>query len=517
MAEAIESSGSGERLSMNNRGVQIMPRPSRRGRQTQSSDFLNSLRTIIEPDDYDRNWSVLEFHRDAFDRYTPRQLLDVLINLSPHMSRGVWNYLRLCNPDVQIDAYRVGTKETDDRAKQALTAFRERLAETHGTDKNVYNELFMGAISGGAFFAELIFDASGTIPIDIVVPDPWSVRFRKETDPVRGEYWQPGQWQKGTFTPFDSERVTYIPVDNRPGRPYGRPPLIPAIFPSIFLMGLYHDMRRVVAQQGYPRYDIEIDLEKLMTAYKNEATQGGLPWERVVDRTVQKTEDAFGRLEPDETFVHTSDTKLNTPKGMMDSQALSQASTLIESLERSAVQGLKTMPMLLGITDGVNDANANRQWEMETESIDSLQDNAEALLERFFTIALEAQGIAADVSVEFDKIRQSEELRIEQAAEKRINNAVVMELQGYKTWEESARYAIGEAPSDQAIEEYEAAKQRADDLAAQNPDTPGEPDPGADGDTGDTADDEATGDARMIDKAVALASIDTRGARHRRR
>jgi hypothetical protein len=94
-------------------------------------------------------------------------------------------------------------------------------------------------------------------PLDIATSDPATVRFQLRDLPDRGPSWVPGKWQDGRFVTFDVPNVIYIPLDPEPGSPHGRPMLAPAVFISIFLLGVLHDLRRVIAQQGYPRTDGE--------------------------------------------------------------------------------------------------------------------------------------------------------------------------------------------------------------------------------------------------------------------
>lgn len=527
------------------RGVRLArPRIARarntRGRLTSESDrlFLGTIATIVSPEDYDENWSVVEMHRDALDRFTPAELLNVLMNLSPQMARGIWDWLRLCNPDVSITAYQVGTQTIHTQAQDVLDEFREvTLARRHGSEKALYNRLFFGAMYGGAFFSELVLDRAGRVPLDIAIPDPFSVRFRRRKDPELGDTWDLGQWQSGQFVVLDSPNISYIAVDAKPGRPYGRPMLVSAIFPCLFLMGLFTDLRRVVAQQGWPRIDIAVALDRLILAYPTEHKKGGATWDNRVDRTLGTIETVFESLEADDTFVHTDDSIVNRPKGSLDSQAIASAATLIDALLLSTVQGLKSQPLMMGITDGVSEANANRQWEMITESVDTLQDYAEQSLEAHYTNALQAQGIAADVLVEFEKVRQSEELRIEQARELRIANVVSMMAEGFLTWQEAAAEALEREPSPEAIQDHQDAEKAAEEAAAALADagpvdgaTANEDQSGATSqETLKTLDAEARAlsarikaqDDETVRKAVDLASIKTRrsgyGSKHHAR
>ena len=131
----------------------------------------------------------------------------------------------------------------------------------------------------GALFSELVLDADAQTAIDLATPDPGTVRFRQAIDPVLGRVWLLGQFQAGQFVDLSMrETIGYIPIDPAPANPYGRAPAAPAIFSSLFLLGLLHDLRRVVAQQGYPRYDLAISLEQLRKATPPSIQQDAVQW-----------------------------------------------------------------------------------------------------------------------------------------------------------------------------------------------------------------------------------------------
>ena len=68
----------------------------------------------------------------------------------------------------------------------------------------------------------------------------------------------------------------------------------------------------------------------------------------------------------------------------------------------------------MGWNEATSETHANRQWEIHTASIRSIQDPAEGLLSRFFGLVLQSQGIAAAVKIKFSELGASEELRDEQ-------------------------------------------------------------------------------------------------------
>lgn len=408
-----------------------------------------TLKTILPPPDHFSTWRQLDLDRDTWSKADAHTIVSLLINVSPDASRAVWDWLRLLNSGHEITAMRPGSDDPDPRAQAALDAFVERLETYHGSFKVVAGRLFMSAITRGAFFAELVMDGRGREPIDIATPDPATVRFRRVEDAERGEIWEPGQWQAGQFVSFNVPTIRYIPLDPEPGNPYGRPMIAPAVFPCVFLIGLLHDLRRVVAQQGYPRTDITVNLEKLRAAFAELEME---EFEAKVAQLIASIRADMAQLEPDDTYVHTDPIEVNRASGAIDSSVMRGAGDLITALERMAMRALKTMPLLMGTTDGVSEANANRQWEIFAAGIKTVQHFAEKLFESLFELALQAQGIQAKVAVKFAEIRAAEELRDEQTLELKLRNAETAERLGYMERDEASEHAVGHAAVAQAQE-----------------------------------------------------------------
>ncbi len=431
-----------------------------------SGEYFGGFYAIEPPPDHDMQWRIQDLDTKALNAISPAKLLSLMVDLSPEVSGGLWNFLRLCNPGFELQTLKPGSGPSeadgdveDARAKTALAAFIDTLDDEYGSFDVIINRLFLGVFLRGAFMAELVLDADGRAPVDLATPDPASARFRKVADPVRRFRWQLGQWQSGRFVELDRETVRYVPVDPLPGSPYGRPLVSPALFTSLFLLGILHDLRRVVSQQGYPRIDIAIVLERLQAMMPADIESDPDKMREWVTAIVDEIQDVYASLEPDDAYVHLDVAEVNRPVGTVDAQSLGAIDSLIRALERMAARGLKMMPLLMGIHDATTETNANRQWEIQMAGIKALQHLCETMLERLFRLALEAQGIQADVVFRFAEVRAAELLRDAQVEQLRITNA-------------SEKYRAGWISQDEASEEItghpaDAAEPR-DDIGGAN-------------------------------------------------
>lgn len=430
-------------------GVSVRALPGGRASQDMQESFPAAAWLVQAPNDYESNWQLLNLSAKGFEQIEPARLLEMLVDLSPEVSRALWDFLRMCNPGHKLTVRRPGSTEQDMRAQAQAEAFIALLNDRTTTFDVIIGRLFMGAFARGALCSELVLDERGRKPADLATPDPASVRFRQIIDPVRGIVWQPGQWQQGKFVPLDRATFRYIPIDPFFGTPYGRPMAAPALFTTLFLLGLLHDLKRVIQQQGYPRLDLALDTAKLLEVAPH-VMSNGQSFDTFVADVVRQVEQAYSALQPDDAYIHTDVVTVNGPVGTADS-SIDGIDAVITALERMAVRALKTMPLMMGITESTGDVQSNRQWEIHAAGIKSIQHYTETMLERLLTLALEAQGIKAVVEFRFAELRASEALRDAQTETMRIANAVSKRNEGWITQDEASTEitgspAVGPAP-----------------------------------------------------------------------
>lgn len=413
----------------------------------------STVTTVEAPPDADSAWRTMNLDRRTLDSLSPARLLELLADLSPEISAGLWNWLRLCNPGWKVTAVRPGRDEPDERATAALKQFLAALPGPYGEPLRVpfdtiVNQLFMGAFLRGAFMAELVLDENGRIPLNIATPDPYSARFKKMKHPQLGTVWQLGQYQGQQWTALDRPTVRYVPIDPAPGRPYGRAIVSPALHTTLFLIGILHDLRRVVAQQGWPRIDLAINFETLARMAPDDSQPGTEGFEGWVKDVMAETDSVYASLEPDDAYLHSDAITVNSAVGTLGAQALGMIDTLITKLERMSARAMKQMPLLLGIDESTTDANANRQWEIQAAGIKSIQHLCETMLEHLLGLALQAQGIQATVTFRFAELRAAEMLRDAMTEQVQIANEISKYNQGWIS-QDSASQAITGHDADQ--------------------------------------------------------------------
>ena len=198
----------------------------------------------------------------------------------------------------------------------------------------------------------------------------------------------------------------------------------------------------MIQQQGYPRLDLSIDVQQMIEQMPQLAADPSA-FEAFVGQMVASVSQAYSDLAPDDAYIHTSNVTVNKPVGAADSGSLAGIDAVITMLERMAVRALKTMPLMMGITEATGDIQSNRQYEIFSAGIKSLQHYAETILSRLLTLALQAQGIQSEVEFCFAELRASEELRDAQTEQLKIGNEINKVQQGWTSNDEAAEAITG--------------------------------------------------------------------------
>lgn len=466
-------------------------------------------------------WRKLSLDSGTLDRMTPEKLMELLSDLSPEFSRALFDFVLMFNPGYELKAYKPGTETPDDAGQAVLDQALLTLSTNYGAPEVVFNRLAITAAIRGALFSEVVFNDAGEL-IDLATPDPQWVIMDRVDDPLRGVIYVPAQWQGGQLVQLTRITIRYIPIHPFPGNPYGRALFSSALFSAIFLLSLLHDLRRVIAQQGYPRLDLSIDFALLVEAMPQDLKEDPKAFQAWADEVTAEVAAVYGNLEPDQAYVHSSIVTVNNPKGALNAQSLGVVGELIKAIERMLTRALKTMPLLMATTDGVSEANANRQWEIHVAGIKSIQHLAENLLEYDLGLALRSAGVVADVRMRFSELRAAELFRDAQVGLLKATIARYCYDAGWISQDEAASLGADKPKADQPEPRTAAPKPSATPTGAAGASDPTGAGAGAGADPGANRLTDAvfssalrlvTGTGRDTDRHVLRALLNLDGTR----
>ena len=346
------------------------------------------------------SWKTLETQRKHLLNLPYSSMLDIALDLSPQINKGLYDFLRFSNPGTLLD----GTP----RAVNATKAFISVMDNYYGSFKSHIDSIFSGIFLTGGFFPELVLNDDATAPVDIALNNPLLAKFRRIQDPLRGWVWELGQDDgMGGFTSLEKTRlVKYIGFDRTVDNPYGRPLVAPAVHSSLFLLGIISDLRRALANQGLSRIDYELQADELLRlidrnpdiAGDDEATA------QFIEDQIDLISETLGSLDVDSDYVHLSTVKVNYATNPMQTN-INGLDTIVDNLKIDVVNGFKGVAALSNLLNSTTETHGNLQVDFFVSAINSLQDEVGGVLKEYFDIGNKVQGIPSELLFQFKRQR----------------------------------------------------------------------------------------------------------------
>jgi hypothetical protein len=264
----------------------------------------------------------------------------------------------------------------------------------------------------GSFLLELVLDKDARTFVDIATPDTKTLSYKRKNDPKRGQYWTFGQKIEGKYHDLSVyPTIKYIPLHPAPDSIEGTPMGTPALFLAIFMMSVLRDVKRVIQHQGYLRLDVQVEFEKLKDTIPQSTRDDPEKLTQWMDDAINQVKLVYETLEPDDTYVHSDSIMINNPVGSVSADSLNAIDKMFSVLERMAVRALKSMPLLLSTSSSRSETQANREWEIYSKGVETLQHFVESACQYIFELALQAQGIQTKVQLKFETFRAAEKMR----------------------------------------------------------------------------------------------------------
>ena len=368
-----------------------------------ATDFLFD-QTAPLPDP-SSSWRTLEVSRKHLLNLPYSQLAQVALDLSPEVNKGLHDFLRFVNPSHVL-------RNSNPVAEQASNDFVSQLDTYYGSFPSHVDSLWSGIFLTGGAFPELILDAGGRAPLDLVFNDPNSARFRRERDALRGPRWRLGQETRTGFNYLDdTPLVKYLGFDRLTDSPYGRPIVGPAVHSSVFLLGLIQDLRRAIANVGLSRTDYTLEADELLKLIDRNPDIAGndVATAEFINEHIAEIQAVLSNLDVDSDYVHLSTVKVNHSTNPMTVN-MSGLSTVIETLQNNVVNGFKGISALVNIMNSTTETHIRSQLEYFVSALQSLQDEVADMFTGFFDIANQVQGLSGEAEFLFRRQRTADKL-----------------------------------------------------------------------------------------------------------
>ncbi|QNR70435.1 hypothetical protein IAQ67_28375 (plasmid) [Paenibacillus peoriae] len=387
----------------------------------------------------------MKLHDAMFRRYRPTTLLEILKNNHPDVSQAVWNFKIIGNSGYKARAtlldgvteHKSGQKLIDDFLLRLDFYASAGYEKSKSLDKLV-DELIDNALIRGATSIEMVMDRDYEDVLFITAVDPETISFESESG--RLIPYQTGS-STGRKIRLDIPTFFYEGLDESVKDPYGTSPFISAIQTIAFHQQILDDLKAIIHNQGYGKYDIKIIEEVLLKRMPLNVKQNEAKKQEWLNGQLNMIIQMYQNLDPDAAFVHFDSVEasmIDAAKATVDPQKIT---AVIDAMMNNA---LKQFSTLMGRrSTGQTEQYAKMEIKIFMKSVQRIQKLIESMLSRALTKYLNINGMQGYVFFEFNdtEIRtELEKVNFEQIA---IMNAANKRDQGWISQDEASEEVVG--------------------------------------------------------------------------
>lgn len=430
-----------DRYTRKPRDKPLQERPIHSGKVTGSSLGGNTILTPYRSRTND-NLAQLRRLRDV------HEALHFLKDVHPDISMSLWNFIRLANQGHEMRIYNGEERLVDAEKRWREFAERVNSISNSGLD-GLIDQLHLSAYLSGAMGVELEVLPTLDDVVDIYPIKPNTIEWHLEEKNGR-EKWIPYQRQSMNLVSLENANFFWVPTDPDIDDPRGRLILQPALQAIDFQMQVLQDLQQVIHNQGWPRYDISIALDRVMAAMPASYKADPEKQKEYLEQHLVWIQNMFKQLKPDDSFIHFDDITNSQLEGKVAKSIDIRAVT--EMLDQQVMSGAKQMSVFLNRTSGVTETWGTVQWTIFANGLRSIQRNSKRLIEQICKLTLRVWGIQGTPKFTHNIIdTESEEQRIKIELMKQEFWAIA-KLMGWVDNDTAANEVIGTDAAGEPVE-----------------------------------------------------------------
>lgn len=317
--------------------------------------------------------------------------IDVIISETPDGSMAYNSYIRLANQGVNIELYNVNTNRRVKRYDGAVRDFCSKLGVNNSAGLDgVLDQLHGSSISRGGMACEVVVSEDGTEIEDVLLVDPATfVEYKWIESEHRYAIYQ--QRDDGKKIDLYEGNFLFVPHQPKVGRPDGTLPFLSAVITMTQFYQLFTDSMRIMNRIGYPRYDVEIDEEKLLNSLP--ASMRG-----TVEQQNKAYQDAFDNVRKnlasigkESDMIHFSSNKITTLGGGVNGSGI-DVRAWFEVLEPLICNSFNMTPVLMGRLTGGSYSLGTVEFKIVTDTVDSMRRGSKRIIEQIINLWARVHG-----------------------------------------------------------------------------------------------------------------------------
>ncbi len=400
-------------------------------------------------------------------------IVSILVDAHPDLSYAVWNFLRLGNTGYKITVKKPGSDKPFTQGDKIIQEFLDRIESpnleaftpSRGMNK-LLNQLMLSVITRGACSLELVLGVDKTTVAFLAPIDPATIDFKFENDRYV-------PFAKKLQQNIDIPTFFYETFDAMIDDPYGRSPIWASINMVLFQLQILADIKAVVHNQGYPRFDIKILEEVLLQRMPISIRNNEQEKQKWLNEKLKEIIEMYQSLDADDTFVHFDSIEIGMAGGKGGGGgALIDPEKLMTAIDNLVMTGLKTLSTILGRrSTGNTESFAKIEIKLYTQGIKAIQECVERTMSRALTMMLNISGKQGIVSFKFNEAEIRSELEQQQFEQIRLLNIAYLRDQGWIDQDEASMRAVGKPSVSEPLMNAEAPKNKDGGTPKGNPDT----------------------------------------------
>lgn len=362
---------------------------------------------------YRQHLSDLFSSRTAGDS---RTLLNDLVNHDPDVSAAVHAYLTVAgSADTVVIVYN-DKGEVDPEGIQKAHRVLDLLSTTNDYTQGysakptraalVNSHRYMMLLRGSSA-VELILDKTYA-PTGLRLVDTATLRWSQTAPGV----YVPEQKPEGSNNYINLNVPTFFTANyhQNPTDLYTYSPFVAAINTIAARTEVINDLYRIMKQVGFPRLDIEVLEDVLLSNAPPAMRTDPTKMREFVDSEVSKIRAALTNTASDQTFVHSNVVSAKILNDKNPAAGL-QIQGVIDVLDSQNQAALKVMPTVVGKSD--NATTASTEARLFAMSADALNQAVADLLSNTLTFTMRLGGYAGRVEVRFRPVEMRPVLELE--------------------------------------------------------------------------------------------------------
>ena len=262
-----------------------------------------------------------------------------------------------------------------------------------------------------------MIDKDGKTPLYIKTLGAHTAVYRRQKDPIRGEYYELGQYIGAIydtnvgnrqnfllrdtagigslgFTSFeDEETVQYWPIQKEPNNPYGVPILDPAVFPVTMVAGFMSAFKMALTTQVSPNMIVTIDKQKFSDFASNSANPTEI--EIKLNKLISDLQEQIKQLGPGDVLLQGDEVQVGGTLADIGRSPLGSLKDIQDVIRRDLIVALQTQPILMGSNETVAETHAIEQMKNYAQVINHTQKALSTNITTYFDLILTLNGYPA--------------------------------------------------------------------------------------------------------------------------